>query len=312
MNGSLKIVICNIQMTTRTGTEIVTRDLALGLKARGHHVSVLCPHPEGGLSDELRAKNVQVSSVAGDLQKPDIIHINHMESARTLLDRFPDVPAIFVCHDATTNHSYAQSQPSIKAFFGVSDASRQRVADDTGIPLADVGLLPNYIDLNLIRLRNAPLPFFPRRWLFVAEKQQSEAMLAELERVARLFRAKLDAVGPLVDKVIDDLPAHFLGYDLVLASARCAMEASATGAGVIVCDPRGLAGFLTPELWRRCEQHNLGLGGFDQPSSFGPLARSVLRWSPRKAAAVSKIIRTERALSTGLDTIEAIYRNAIG
>lgn len=308
----MNIVICNIQMTARSGTEIVTRDLALGLKRRGHDVSVLTPQPAGVLADELRTKGVPVFGDALEVEKPDVIHINHMDSAKELLARFPDVPAIFVCHDATTDHSYASSQAAIKAFFGVSDACRARVAEDTGIPLAQISLLPNYIDLDLIPQRNNRLPLLPRRWLFVAEKYQSDILQAKLEEVATFYRAKLDTVGPWVGKLIEDLPAHFLGYDLVFASARCAIEAAATGAGVIVCDPRGLGGFLTPALWRETGHHNLGLGGFSGPSDISPVKWEVLRWNPWKAAAVSKTIRSERALSSGLNKIESIYHKAIG
>ncbi|MGB8818985.1 MAG: hypothetical protein WCC66_13790 [Rhizobiaceae bacterium] len=307
----MNIVICNIQMSGRTGTEIVTRDLALGLKSRGHQVSVLTQQENGPVADELRAKGVPVVANPSEAGEADIIHINHMESATALLALTPDVPAIFVCHDATTGHSYAKTQPSIKSFFGVSEACRQRIAADTGLALDKIGVMPNYLNLGLIPLREARLPLFPRKWLFVAEKWQSEILLAKLETVAQQFKANLEVIGPWAGKTVDDLPAACLGQHLVFASARCAMEASATGAGVIVCDPRGLAGFLTPELWRKAGLHNLGYGCLAEPCEIDTLAGALRRWNPWKASKAGKIIRAERDLSVGLDRIESIYRSVI-
>lgn len=307
----MKIVICNIQMSARTGTEIVTRDIALGLKNRGHRVTVLTLRGDGPIAAGLRAEGVPVVADAAEVGEADIIHINHMDSARGLLALNPHTPAIFVCHDATTDHSYARQQPSIKAYFGVSDACRLRIATDTGLPTERIGMMPNYLDLSRIPLRQALLSLYQHRWLFVAEKWQSDILAAKLKSVATRFSARLEVVGPWVDKIVDDLPSLCLEHNLVFASARCAMEASATGAGVIVCDPRGLGGFLTPEFWRDAGRHNLGYGCLDSPADIDSLSGAVRRWNPLEAAKVSRIIRAERDLSIGLDRLESVYRQVL-
>jgi hypothetical protein len=304
----MKIVICNIQMSTRTGTEIVTRDFALGLKKRGHEVTVLTGI-DGELAAELRGKGVRVALEASAVSRPDAVHIHHLDCALPLLGRYPEVPAIYICHDATTGHSYAASHPSIKAFFGVSTACRQRVADDLGVALEAISLLPNFVDLDAAPMRSGRPPLIPRRWLFVAEKFKSEALYETLEALARRFHAKIDAVGPYSGRLVADLPALFLQYDLVFASARCAIEAAATGAGVMVCDPRGLSGFLTPRNWARWSEHNLGLGSFAAPPELPELTKALLHWNPWKAASVSRIVRQERSLDKGLDQLEALYQS---
>ncbi len=304
----MKIVICNIQMSMRTGTEIVTRDFALGLKRRGHEVTVLTGI-DGELAAELRTKGVSVVLDASAVSLPDVIHIHHIDCAIPLLERFPHVPAMFICHDATTGHSHAAGHPSVRSSFGVSTVCRKRVADDLGVALETIPLLPNFINLAAAPMRPNRPPLYPRRWLFTAEKHGSEALFETLEALARRFHAKIDAVGPFASRLVADLPALFLQYDLVFASARCAIEAAASGAGVMVCDPRGLSGFLTPKTWAQWGEHNLGLGSFVAPSQLPELTRALLRWNPWKAASVCRIVREERSLDKGLDQLEALYQN---
>jgi hypothetical protein len=309
----LRVTLCNVQLSTRTGTEIVTRDFALGLLKRGHEVSVLT-QANGPIAQELRANNIQVTLNHLEIPRPDVIHIHHnMTEALQLLQRYPDVPALSMCHDSRDDYTFAANHPSIKTLFGVSLACRLKVAADTGIALDNIGTFHNYVDLEKMPLRQSPLPLLPAQWLFVGEKYPGDDMAEMLRNVADRFGARLRTVGPFAERhlnhVVENLAPHFVSSDLVFASARCAIEAAATGAGVIVTDPRGIAGFLGPRPWRKWSDHNLGLGCFSKPVTPLSLAKSVLRWNPWKAAAVSNLVRQERALTMGLDRLEAIYDN---
>ena len=55
----MNILITNRVLAGRSGTEVVVRDLALGLRQRGHHPVVYSP-VLGPMADEIRANDVPV------------------------------------------------------------------------------------------------------------------------------------------------------------------------------------------------------------------------------------------------------------
>src|SRR5690349_17839932 len=98
MSKRLVILFTNIWLAQRAGTEIVTRDLALGALRRGHRPIVYTP-TVGEVGDELRALGVAVIDDLRRLaEEPDIIHAHHVIPCAEALIRFPKAPAIYVCH----------------------------------------------------------------------------------------------------------------------------------------------------------------------------------------------------------------------
>src|SRR6185369_15480642 len=61
MNRQLKILITNYQLDSYTGTEVVVRDLALGLQALGHKPMVYSPRP-GPIFHEIEAAGIPTVS----------------------------------------------------------------------------------------------------------------------------------------------------------------------------------------------------------------------------------------------------------
>ena len=55
----MRLLFTNVQLDHRTGTEIVVRDLAIGMRQRGHEVAVYTPHP-GAIAGELIERGVPV------------------------------------------------------------------------------------------------------------------------------------------------------------------------------------------------------------------------------------------------------------
>ncbi|MFZ2100638.1 MAG: glycosyltransferase, partial [Oricola sp.] len=191
----MRVLITNIAMSARTGTEIVTRDFAAGLTRRGHKVEIFTGGESGPLAVELRRWGINVIGDAGQLARPDLIHVNHFEHAQPALARFPDVPAVVQCHDATDTNSRLHATPAIRAWCAVSDACLKRVVRETGIDSSRVAILPNYVDLRAapeLKRRNAR----PKRWLFVGEKPRSMELARTLRLLSLFHGARLRAFGP--------------------------------------------------------------------------------------------------------------------
>src|SRR5271155_828460 len=103
----------------RSGTEIATRDLALGLKSAGHEPLVYSPRL-GVIADEIAQAGITVTSDLGKLAGvPDIIHGHHYAETVTALVRFPNTPAIFVVHDPTGWHDVPPLSPQIRQYVAV-------------------------------------------------------------------------------------------------------------------------------------------------------------------------------------------------
>ncbi|MES2833486.1 MAG: glycosyltransferase [Pseudomonadota bacterium] len=288
---SLRVLMTNLTLAGRTGTEIVTRDLALALKRAGHAPTVYTPRP-GPIAGELRAAGVPVvSDIAEITEKPDVIHGHHVIQTGVAAARFPDTPAVFVCHDAVAWHDTPPRLPNIRAFVGVSERFAQRLIED-GAPADAVSVIPNGVDTDRFQ-PGGPLPKKPRKALAFAKNQ---AHLPAVIAACQARKIKLDIVGAAVGRIEAAPEALLPGYDLVFASALSALEALACLRSVVVCDGRGLAGMATPEAYAAMRRENFGLALLDKPLTAETVGAEIDRYDPLGAAATGVKVRREAGL----------------
>src|SRR5947208_7620727 len=115
----LRVLITNLRMDQRTGTEMYVRDLALSLLAHGHTPIVYSPLP-GQPAQELRNRTIPVVDDLDSLgDDPDVIHGHHAPTLLTALVRFPGVPAVSVCHDFNAWHDCPLPHPRIRRYVAV-------------------------------------------------------------------------------------------------------------------------------------------------------------------------------------------------
>src|SRR5688572_26159647 len=96
---SLTVLLTNLRLEGRTGTELYVRDIAYGLLAKGHRPVIYSPRL-GKLAQEIRAETIPVIDDLSRLSAPpDIIHGHHSNETLTALLHFPNVPGIFFLHD---------------------------------------------------------------------------------------------------------------------------------------------------------------------------------------------------------------------
>jgi hypothetical protein len=99
----------------------------------------------------------------------------------------------------------------------------------------------------------------------------------------------------------------FVQADIVFATARTALEASAAGAGVVVCDARGCAGFLTRSNAEAWLPYNLGAAVLSHPCDTAHVSAAIAAWSSEEATAASILVQECRALEAAIDRLETIY-----
>lgn len=304
----LRVLLTNITLGTRSGTELFVRDLALGLRREGHRPSVYTPDP-GGVADELREAGVPVADDLDALAAPDLIHGQHSLPCLTALAHFPGVPAVFVVHDRLQWTDAPPPHPRIRRYVAVDDNCRERLRE-AGIPESRALVILNAVDLTRFRPRG-PLPERPRRALVFSNYATEGTVLGAVREACAREAVELEVAGAGAGQLVAR-PEEILGaYDLVFAKARCALEALAVGCAVVLCDQRGVGGLVTPPGFDRLRRLNFGMRTLVEPVAADVLQREIRRFDPRAAEEVARRVRAEAALPRQVEAFLALYREVL-
>ena len=130
---NLRILITREMLDARGGTEMYVRDVALALLRLGHTPLVYASRP-GKVAKEIRDLTVPVVDRLDALAiTPDLIYGQHHLPTMMALLHFPDVPAVYVCHDWYGHNAFAPRFPRILRFVAVDDTCRDRLVCEDGI-----------------------------------------------------------------------------------------------------------------------------------------------------------------------------------
>ncbi len=239
---------------------------------------------------------------------PDIIHGQHHPITVPALVRFPDTPAIQLCHDSHIWFDGPLRLERVRRHAAVDALCRERVAREAGLPLEAVAVLPNAVDLDRVRPR-PPLPERPRRVLIVAHRTKDHlaACIAACEQAG----LEVALAGYAAGRPLLDLPGEMAAADIVIGAARIALEALAVGCAVVVCDGRGLADMATTTDFAAWRTANFGHALLTKPVTPDAVFAALAAYAPDDAAELSARVRDLCGLEPALDQLEALYREAI-
>ncbi|CAN7593197.1 glycosyltransferase [Aminobacter sp. LjRoot7] len=306
LDRPLRILMTNAVLTGRSGTETLVRDMVLALRRRGHSVTAFAPIT-GPAVAEIRATGSPVATSLASLEAPDIIHGHHTGPTIAALARFPGTPAIFVCHDFSSEIDAPPIHPRISRYLHVRSALRGRLVDECGIAASKVRFWPNTIDLQRVgptarppeRLATAAIFAHPGTIPFTG-------MIAEAcQRHGIAFR------GELVGKAADDVVKRLSGTDLAFASGRMALEAMARGCAVINVDRFGVGGLVTTGRFAGFADVNFAYGALSGAASPELLDREIAAYSAEDAFAVTERVRRDFASDKGAEQLETTYRDVL-
>jgi hypothetical protein len=169
---------------------------------------------------------------------------------------------------------------------------------EPGIPESAVRILPNAVDLVRFRPRG-PLPRRPLRALVFSNVASSDSFAATIEAACAQRGITLDVIGRAAGNKTDHPEEILSRYDLVFGKARCAFEAAATGAAVVVCDAGGLAGMITARDLDAMRQLNFGARLLQRPITEGTISAEIDRYDADDAAKVTEAVRA----TAGIDLL---------
>lgn len=305
----LNVLITNICLNSRTGTELYVRDLALELKRQGHHPAVYTPIP-GSIAAELQAADIPVSSsLRAWKSRPDIIHGHHRKEALSAVLHNSGVPAIFICHDYYAWHDTPPLHPRIRRYLGVSLACIDRLSK-AGILKEKIRLTLNFVDLKRF-LPRPTLPARPRKALVFSNYANTHTHLPAIAEACRRAGLELDVAGEGVGKRTsrpEDVLEH---YDIVFAKAKAAMEAMAVGTAVVLCDFIGLGPMVTSAEFDRLRLLNFGFQALREPFHPESILREICRYDAQDAVRVRDMLRSGAGLDQAVRGLVDIYQEVI-
>ncbi len=305
-----RVLIATTGLTGRGGTDLYARDLAIALLRFGWLPIVYSTQP-GPVAEELRRATIPVVRHLDDcVAQPDIIHGQHTVETLAALTRFPDVPAIFVCHDALTWHSIPPLSPRIRAYVAVDRNCRDRMMFEHGIPEESIRVLTNSVDLRRFA-RRPPLPSLPRRAVVFSNAARENTWVAPIRSACTRRGIELDVIGENSGRFGARPEESLREYDVVFAKARCALEALAVGTSVIVCDYAGFAGMVTTGNRSQLQQLNFGARTLQYPITAERVLDALQQYDPADAAAVCQSIRSTSGSDVRAADLIALYEEIL-
>lgn len=308
-DDGLTVLITNVRLDGRTGTETWVEAFALELQRQGHRPVVYTPRG-GPIADALRAATIPVVHDPRDLaQAPDVIHGHHTNPTLTALLAWPGVPAVFLIHDWSAWHDVPVRFPRIRRIVPVDETCADR-ALEAGFADDEVQVVLNFVDVERHRPRG-PLPSRPRRAVLLdnqATRENHGGVVAEACARAGL---ELDIVGAAAGTLTGRPEALLPGYDLVFAKAKAALDAMATGCAVVLVHEQGVGGLVTSERFDGLRALNFGRRTLTGPVTADTLGDAIVAYDPADAAVVSGRVRAEASVAQAATRFVALYRAVI-
>ena len=310
--AALTILITNLKLTARSGTEMYVRDLSLELRRRGHTPMVYTPIASGAIVDELRRATVPVVDRLERIGlRPDVIHGHHAHQVMAALLHFDQTPAIFFCHDYAAWHDEPPLFPRIRRYVAVDHTCLDRLVCQSGVDKPSAEVVLNFVDLQRFTPR-APLPARPARALVFSHLAAAgDGFFSELAAACRERGIAVEVAGADSERTVEH-PETILGtYDLVFAKGKAALEALAVGAAVVLCDQMGLGPMVTLDRLDELQAGNFGRRHLLQPVTRRAAGEQIDRYDAADAAAVSRTLRTRAGIVERVDELIALYRRVI-
>jgi len=217
---------------------------------------------------------------------------------------------VFTCHAWNSWLAEPPHFPRLRRCIAVDHTCRDWLIGQRRIPGAQVRVVFNAVDTHRFVARG-PLPSRPARAAVFSNYATENSYLGVVREACARLGLSLDAIGSGVGNV-SARPESILGqYDLVFAKARCALEALAVGASVMLCDKMGMGPLVSTRNYDRFRQLNFGRRALQEPHRPEWIVDQVSRYDPADALEVSRRIRAEGTLDHAVERLVTLYREVM-
>lgn len=305
----MRILITNICVSGRSGTELVTAETALRLHAAGDTVAVYTPL-KGPTAQMLAPRGIVVADRIRDLDgfDPQLIHGQHNAPFLVARAAFPAAPAVWSCHDYRSHWDRPPPAASAQLFIAHSTETAERIRCEGGVAPERIRMLPNAADLAGFA---APAAAPPARSVLIVGKGDQPGALPQLAAALGARGWAVTCVGRGIGPVVSNLPEVMAAHAVVISSDRTALEALAAGCAVVCADARGLAGLVVPANFHALRRRNFGGAALGRPLDPEAVAAEIEAIDPAEQAALRRIAMPEIGLDLYIERLRAIHAEAI-
>lgn len=314
MNG-LKVLITNLMLEGRTGTELFVQDLARGLLKTGHRPVLYSPRL-GKLAEEIRKQTIPVVDELSQLATPpDIIHGQHVNETLTALLHFGRAPALYFCHDWYFADDYPPRFPRILRYVAVDDQCYDKLVCEYGVPEEKAQILSQFVDLERFVPRSTTLPNVPHRAAVLCNHTKENDHLKAAREACARRGLTLDVYGAGVGRICEQPEVVLRDYDIVFAKGRAALEAAAAGAAVVVYWWRRLGPMVRASDFEQLRANGFGVRSMSPQLTSEEFGRAVERaledYDASDAAEVSRLVRAGAGRDVAISDLVQLYEEVI-
>jgi hypothetical protein len=300
----VKILVTNVWLSERGGSELYTKWLATSLQRLGHEVTCFTP-VRGAISEEIERQGVPVLSDPVDLRGRafDLIHAHHRTPSALVRTLFPHVPMIFLAHGTEPDEEQPQKDVlGAVRYLAISEGVKHNLNERHDI--LDVDIVRNPIDVNEFR-SHAEIHSTPRRAILL-KNATDPGDVAIMEAFFKDRGIAFDLVGG--SKSRPDVVSAINEADLVISWGRGVLEALACERAVIAYGHDHMVdGMITSDNFYgfRTRSFNGRVGR--QPLNKDTLARELEKYVPSRTFALRRIVWWDHASERVLDTLVKHY-----
>ena len=301
----------NNALDVRADSELYTFDIATGLQRRGHRV-IVYSSLLGKTATDLRLRGVPtIDDLSALTETPDVIHGQHHLDAAAACLRFPETPAVYVCHGWLPWQETPVTLASVRRFVAVSTLTRDYLIT-TGADPTLVSIIPNFVDVERFkntRPRGAP---FRRALAYGNAWRPGSIALKVLRQACNDMGLEFETVGAANGNSADRPETLLPTFDIVFAAGRSALEAMACGCAVIVADAAGIHDLVTTGSFEHQKNFNFGLGLFAGRDVTPERVDAALRKiNADDVARTTELVREQMNLDRAIAQWERVYAHAV-
>ena len=291
---------------------MVTIEVALELRRRGHDVAIYCPQV-GELADILVTNGVWVKSRFNEIPwVPEVIHGQHHLQAIAAMTCFNSTPAIYHCHGVTPWVEKPPRHPRIRYYVMMCQWMEARMEPEFGIPKERVTTIPNFVNTRRFSRIREPAAR-PRRAVLFGNIGFPHDQLLELQAACAQEEITLECIGGGHGNSQPRPEIFLLDYDLVFAIGKCAIEALACGCAVITVIPGQAGHLVTTQNFEKCAYSNFSPRYFTSAAQISSewLHEELSGYAASEISATSAKLRAEQHLGGAVDRMEALYNETV-
>lgn len=309
-----RVLLTNHHLQVRAGSELVTLELAVELRRRGHAVAMFTHH-RGALADELTDRfGIDVLTPLDRDRvaewEPDALHVHHWPTLAYLRSAGVTAPATigFLGTIPDLENPPPLDAGSVAPWWAVSESAQANVCATGAWASAPHRLVRNWFDPTICDPPDARSGSL-RSLLVVSNHFPDDARMT-LTAAARALAIDVSFIG-LPDNPRPVTPALLEEFDALVTLGRTAVNGLALGIPVLLYDHFGADGWVTPAALASQAEHNFSGRAF----GIQPTPEVLREWlaSPPQQQDLDEVRRwawQNCSFATAVDEIEQLLVQA--